>query len=589
MTPEEKIAVSIKNLSYTYPNAKQALANVSLEIRKGEYLAIMGANGAGKTTTCLFLNGVIPQITGGRVRGTIHVMGLDTFEHPVYEIAQLVGMVLQDPEAQIFASNIRSEVAFAAENLGVPHDAMVEQVNWALKTVRLDGMDDRTPAQLSGGQKQRLAIASGLVVQPSLLVLDEPTSQLDPLGTDEVFSVLRDLNRDIGLTIVLATHKAEQVAEYADRVIVLENGRLVAEGHPSEVFSQVDLLEKVDVPVPHVTKICRNLQKKAPSVPNSISLDSGKAILKDLLSTNKLSVSKSTIFRPEGEHTCDKEIEPEPCIDVQNVSYTYPGTDLKALDKVNLSVYPGQFIGVIGQNGAGKSTLMKTLLGLLSPSEGTIFLDGKDIADNTPAKVARRVGLVLQNPDTQLFALSAWEEVAFGPQNCGVEENEVIRRVDQALDAVGLLDKRDEYPFNFSFGDRRKISVAAVAAMQPDVLIFDEPTTGQDHKGRYELANIAKTLNQQGTTVIMITHDMGLIAEYTQRLVVMGNGRILLDCPTRNAFHRTDILTQAFITPPQVTQLAIALSDFGFPPEVLTVEEFCSLLQPTIKMSVTSQ
>jgi energy-coupling factor transport system ATP-binding protein len=222
---------------------------------------------------------------------------------------------------------------------------------------------------------------------------------------------------------------------------------------------------------------------------------------------------------------------------------------------------------------------MKAILGLLKPSAGQILLDGEDVAHSTPAKIARKIGLVLQNPDTQLFALSAWEEVAFGPQNCGMSEDEVERRVEHALKAVGLWEKRDLYPFNFSFGDRRKLSVAAVASMEPDVLIFDEPTTGQDYKGRYELARIAHDLNQTGTTVIMITHDMGLIAEFTERLVVMGQGRVLLDGSTRDVFQETEILSQTFISPPQVTQLAIALKEYGVPPNILTTDEFCRFIK----------
>lgn len=577
MTPgKSNPAVRIEHLTYTYPNDTQALRDISLEINQGEYLAIMGANGAGKTTTCLFLNGVIPHITGGKLKGQVEVMGVDTFEHHVYEIAQNVGMVLQDPEAQLFSSNVRSEVAFAAENLGMPYDQMVEQVDWALQTVRLAGMGDRTPAQLSGGQKQRLSIASGLVVRPELLVLDEPTSQLDPLGTDEVFSVLKDLNQELGLTIVLATHKAEQVAKFADRVVVLDDGRIVAEGTPQEVFSQVELLDRICVPIPQVTQIDSGLDRESRDKLYSVTLDESLAKYTELLSKNKLSKSLTVEF--DVRETTDSQGIAIPSIRIQDVSFAYPDTEVMALDQVNLEVYPGEFVGVIGQNGAGKSTLMKTILGLLTPSQGKIFLEGEDVAQDTPAKIALKIGLVLQNPDTQLFALSAWEEVAFGPRNCGLSEDEVEHRVESSLKAVGLWEKRELYPFNFSFGERRKLSVAAVAAMEPDILIFDEPTTGQDYKGRYELARIADDLNKNGTTVIMITHDMSLIAEFTRRLVVMGHGRILLDGTTRDVFQKTEVLSQTFITPPQVTQLALAMGDYGIPSNVLTADEFCRFL-----------
>lgn len=570
--------IRIEGLTYTYPNDKRALEAIDLHVRHGEFLAVMGANGAGKTTLCLLVNGVIPHITGGRVKGSVHVLGVDTFEHHVYDLARHVGMVLQDPEAQLFASSVRSEVAFAAENLGLPYDQIVDQMDWALRTVRLAGLEDRTPSQLSGGQKQRLAIASSLVVRPEIMVLDEPTSQLDPLGSEEVFSVLRTLNEELGLTIVLATHKSEQVACFADRVIVLEQGRLVAQGAPRQVFAQVDLLDRIHVQVPAVTRVESTIPDCASGDGLSVTLEESRARLAGLVAEGKLRVCADRQAHVAGCEAESSRPDQPACVDVQDVRYTYPGTATPALDGVSFHVCPGEFVGVIGQNGAGKTTLVKVILGLLRPSEGRVLVEAEDVAETSPARLARRIGLVLQNPDTQLFALSAAEEVAFGPRNCGLNEPEIERRVEEALKSVGLWEKREEYPFNFSFGDRRKISVAAVASMHPEVLIFDEPTTGQDFGGRYELADIARRLNEHGTTVVMITHDMDLIAEYTERLVVMGNGRVLLDGPTREVFQQGSVLAETFIAPPQVSQLAQALADYGIPPGVLTPDEFCASL-----------
>jgi len=575
----EDLAVQIHGLTYTYPNGARALHDVDLEVHRGEYVAIMGANGAGKTTLCLLINGVIPHITGGRVKGRVHVLGMDTFEHHVYELARHVGIVLQDPETQLFASSVRAEVAFAAENLGLPRDEILDRVAWALRVVRLEGMEERTPAQLSGGQKQRLAIAAGLVMQPQVMVLDEPTSQLDPLGTEEVFTVLRHLNRDLGITVILATHKSEQVARFADRVVVLNRGHIVAMGTPSRVFSQVELLERVRVQVPAVTRVEHSLSQHLPLGRPSVTLEESRARLASLLEEGRLRVREKPQGRPVGMEL-GRGKGGRPYIEVQDVCYNYPGTASPALEGIDLQVQPGEFIGMIGQNGAGKTTLMKIILGLLRPSSGRVLVEGADIAHMSPARLARSIGLVLQNPDTQLFALSVEEEVAFGPRNCGLSEEEVRARVERALRQVGLWEQRQEYPFNLSFGDRRKISVAAVAAMEPRVLIFDEPTTGQDYRGRYELADFARQLNHNGTTVIMITHDMDLIAEYTERLVVMGNGWILLDGPTREVFREQEILAQTSIAPPQVTQLAQALEPYGVSPRVLTADELSALLVP---------
>ncbi|MHA1839844.1 MAG: energy-coupling factor ABC transporter ATP-binding protein, partial [Candidatus Ranarchaeia archaeon] len=239
--------VEIESLHYTYSKGQEALKNINLTIKEGEFLVIMGANGAGKTTLCLTLNGIIPSTTGGEFRGVIRVKGMDTLERRVYELAEHVGMVQQNPEAQLFMANLEQELAFGPENLCVDPQEIRKRITQALRDVRLEGMEKRSPADLSGGQKQRAAIASALTMQSDILVLDEPTSQLDPVGTDEVFSVVKDLNKKMGKTIIMAEHKSEEIAEFADRIVLLDNGSIVAEGSPSEVFSQVELLHKVNV------------------------------------------------------------------------------------------------------------------------------------------------------------------------------------------------------------------------------------------------------------------------------------------------------------------------------------------------------
>ncbi|HEC35449.1 MAG TPA: ATP-binding cassette domain-containing protein [Anaerolineae bacterium] len=581
--PQEarQVSISVRNVTYMYPGQDMpALRDVSLEIREGEYLVVMGPNGAGKTTFCLLLNGVIPNVLGGKLWGRTEVMGLDTRRHHVYELAQYVGMVLQDPEAQLFTSNVRSEVAFAAENLGVPRDEMIKRIEWALEVVRLQGFVRQPPSQLSGGQKQRLAIAAGLVMRPSVLVLDEPTSQLDPIGAQEVFSVLRDLNQELGVTIVVSTHKSEYAARYADRIIVLDQGHIVAEGTPSEVFSQVNLLDRIYVHVPAVTRVEWNLREVLKKDRFSVLLEDAHANLSGLL--EEQGVARQSIADGTGASKPPAPTAPppdEPYIVLKDVSFQYPGTDQRALDGVSISIEKGEFVGIVGQNGAGKTTLVKHIIGLLKPMSGQVVVGGMDVTKETVEDMARTVGLVLQNPDAQLFAMSVAEEVAFGPTNLGLPEEGVAERVARALAATGLEDLRDVYPFNLSFGDRRKISVAAVVSMEPEVLIFDEPTTGQDFKGRRELADIGRRLNKMGCTVLMVTHDMDLIAEYTQRLIVMGEGRVLLDGPTAEVFQQVETLAETFIAPPQVTQLAQSLTEYGVPGDIIVTDELYQVLK----------
>ena len=573
-----QVPISIRKVTYTYPGQDTpALKDVTLEVQKGEYLVVMGRNGAGKTTLCLFLNGVIPNVLGGKMRGRTEVMGLDTRRHHVYELAQHVGMVLQDPEAQLFTSNVRSEVAFAAENLGVPRDEMIERIEWALDVVRLKDFVERPPTQLSGGQKQRLAIGAALVMRPSVLVLDELTSQLDPIGAQEVFSVLRDLNQDLGMTVVVSTHKSEYAARYADRIVVLDQGQIVAQGTPSEVFSQVDLLDRIYVQVPAVTRVEWGLKEALVRKDRfSVVLEDAQAALSKLFDERGVARQNVANSKPPAPVP---QVPDKPYIVLKDVSFQYPGTDQKALDGVSISVGKGEFVGIVGQNGAGKTTLVKHIVGLLRPTAGQVIVGRKDIANESVEDMARTVGLVLQNPDAQLFAMTVAEEVAFGPTNLGLSEEEVAERVDRALAATGLEEFREVYPFNLSFGDRRKLSVAAVVSMEPEVLIFDEPTTGQDFKGRRDLADIAKRLNEMGRTVLMVTHDMDLIAEYTQRLIVMGDGKVLLDGPTAEVFQQVETLAKTFIAPPQVTQLAQSLAEYGVTGNVLVADELYQVLK----------
>lgn len=566
--------IEVSHLTFTYPGGATALKDVTFKVKQGEYLVIMGPNGAGKTTLCLFLNGVIPNVTGGIVQGSVRVMGKNTFEHHVYELALNVGMVLQDPEAQLFASDVRSEVAFAAENLGMNREEILKRIEWALKTVRLEGMEQRTPRQLSGGQKQRLAIAAALVMRPDILVLDEPTSQLDPVGTNEVFSVLQRLNRELGMTVVLSSHNSEIIAEYADRILLLDKGEIVADGTPAEIFSNIDLLKKTFVKIPDVTLLEYKLLKKPDNHYYSITLHQSIKKMSQLIEGGRLKVN-SKIAQAELQTEQSSET---PHIEIRNLNFVYPGlTPFQALFDINMIVYRGEFVALIGQNGSGKTTLLKNILGILKPTQGEIYIDGVNSQEASVAEWSRKIGLVLQNPDIQLFRMSAAEEVTFGLEKLGLPKEEINQRVEKALKATGLWEHRDVYPFKFSFGDRRKLAVAAVVAMEPQVLIFDEPTTGQDYKGRYELVEIARQLNEQGTTVIMVTHDMDLVAKYAKRVFVMGQGRLLLEGPTAQVFNQSEVLASTFLAPPQISLLAQNLSNYHVPSTVLTVDEMCAV------------
>jgi energy-coupling factor transporter ATP-binding protein EcfA2 len=503
------------------------------------------------------------------MRGKVEVDGKDTVNHAVFELSETVGLVLQDIEAQLLSPTVRKEVAFPAENFAMDPVEIRKRMAWALGVVRLEGIEERPIPELSGGQKQRVAIATALTLQPKIMVLDEPTSQLDPLGTEEIFQVVNELKEKHNMTIVMVEHKTEYVAEYADRVIVLNQGEKISDGTVPEVFSQVEMLKKLKIKVPDVVDLGYTLKKNhlIKSIPTTV--DEASKSLSHLLDDGLLKVHDVEWSRERNLETGE-----DWAVDVKGLTYAYP-SGLIALKDVNLKIQRGEFVAIIGQNGAGKTTLVKTLLGLLrsKTGTGTIRVLGQDVSKMHVAQVATKVGLVFQNPDYQIFRQSVEEEVSFGPINLKLPKEEVEKRVTAALGAVGLEQFRKKYPYSLSLGDRRKITVAAVLAMGPEVLILDEPTTGQDYAGRYEIAELGKQLHEQGKTVIMITHDMELVAKYATRTVVLGKGEILLDDLTHRVFAQPDILASTYLKPTQITSLAQKLKKYGLNPGVLTIED----------------
>ena len=586
---ESGLPIKIRNLTYSYTGADaRALNGIDLEVKKGEYIAILGANGAGKTTLCLHLNGILPVVLGGRMGGEVEILGKAPYDQHVYETALHVGMVLQDPEAQLFSSDVMSEVAFAAENRGVPREEMIPQIDWALGVVRLSEYKLGSPPNLSGGQKQRLVIASNLVIRPDIMVLDEPTSQLDPIGTSEVFRTLRELNKDFGMTIVVATHATDEIVEYAERILVLEKGNLIYYDTPNRVFFHAPRLRDAFVHVPEVALLDNQLRRVAKDRASVYGPDGvanvrvseasqaiARAIDKGVVKPNK--AFKKGLGRSVSDRPADNN-NAQPVVEVDHLTFRYNPRDPLALEDINFSVRKGEVVGIIGQNGAGKTTIMKCLTGLLKGYEGTIKIHGQDSAKMGSFDIAKQVGLILQNPDNQLFQLSSEEEIAFGLKNLGLPEDEIARRIDEVLQLTAMEEYRKIYPFNLSLGDRRKLAVASIYAMHPSILIFDEPTTGQDYRGRYQLCDLAIRLNKRGATIIMISHDMSLIARYTQRTLVMGKAKILLEAPTREVFGKTDILASTFLSPPPVVTLAQSLASKGVPADVLTVEELLQAL-----------
>ncbi len=568
----------LDRVSYLYPHSdRPALSNISLEIRRGEFLGLIGPTGAGKTTLCLALNGVVPQFYGGRFFGRATVAGLDSLDHPISRLARHVAVVFEDPETQITATSVENEIAFALENLCVPRDEILKRIAWALEAVRLEGTEKRPPHTLSGGEKQRLAIASALALCPDLLVLDEPTSQLDPVGTQEVFATVRELNRTLGLTVVMASHAAEEMAEFADRIAVLDRGEIVQVGPPDEVYADGVRLAQLHLRAPQVAETFALARGKGLSVPRiPVRLEEGIALVRDLSRqpTGQQGACPEGIPGPASPGTGGA-----PLLSVRDLHYTYRDGP-EALKGITLDLHAGEYVLLVGQNGAGKSTLVKHFLGLLRPAQGQVLLAGTDTRTLKVSDLARRIGYVAQNPDHQIFTATVEEEVGFALRHLGLSERQVRAAVDESLAAMGLSDVRDRHPLALPRGDRARVVVAAILAMAPEVIVFDEPTTGQDYRGAQAILDVSRRLHEQGKTMIVVTHHLYLMADVAQRVIVMGEGTVLLDAPTREAYHAADLLALTHLVPPQAVLLARALAGPA------GVERPCPLLTPSEVASV---
>ena len=538
---------------------------MSLTVRRGEMVVVMGATGAGKSTLAKCLNRAIPAFQTGTLSGTIAIMGRQLRHEGVADLAGLVGLVSQDFEAQLFATNVLQEIAFGMEQLGVPADEMHRRVPRALQTVGLAGFGNRDPSTLSGGEKQRLAIAATLALQPSILVFDEPTTDLDPLGKLEIFAVLGTMRRQ-GYTLVVMEHESA-AAEHADRLIIISDGHIVADDAPDRIFAQVDFLGAHGVRPPDLNRIANRLRLEPP--PRTIEQAEGELRAKGLGAPGN-APPPATPLAPE----TTPRPSPAPLVRAETVEFAYDA-GAAALHGVSLQVNAGEFVALIGQNGSGKTTLAKHLNGLLRPRGGRVLLHGTDVSTLPLNRVAGDVGYVFQNPDHQIFAPTVADEVAFGPRNFGLAAGEIAERVGAALDAVGLAGLEDTDPFLLGKGHRQRLAVAALLALRPRLLILDEPTTGLDYREQRRMMDLLARLHSQGMAILMITHSPWVVAEYAERGVLMRDGRVLFDGALRALFAEEELLASAHFCSPDVTRLGRRL---GFTP--LSVEEFVGALQP---------
>lgn len=588
--------IECRGVSFSYDGAVSALDGVDLNIEDGEFFCILGGNGSGKSTFAKHLNALLQPDAG-----TVRINGMDASDPElVYDIRSTAGMVFQNPDDQLVATLVEDDVAFGPENLGVPSAQIAQRVREALKGVGLVGFERHETHALSGGQKQRVALAGVLAMEPRVLILDEASSMLDPRGRKGLMKACRALH-DRGMTIVMITHFMEEAAE-ADRVAVFRAGRVAMLGTPEEILTRADGLVELNLDMP--ASCCLGMALRAKGVPVHAQVREADMVAEIAQAyadwsgedaAERPSAPDSRVLDNASSAT-DGTAASEPVIEISHLSHSYSlsarerrrwhkrsaaeGTSNKqalwgndpsspwALRDVSLTVRRGEFLGLAGHTGSGKSTLVQHLNGLIRPQEGSVYALGLDLANKKDAAAVKaKVGVVFQYPERQLFAETVTQDVAFGPHNLGLSQAEVARRVESSLARVGLdlATVGDKSPFELSGGQQRRVAFAGVLAMEPEVLVLDEPMAGLDPAARSDFLELIDRLHHGGLTVVMVSHSMDDLANCCDRIVVMNEGAVFAEGTPAQVFAHADELKSIGLGVPAAQRMALALAEAGVP------------------------
>lgn len=588
--------IECRGVSFSYDGAVSALDGVDLNIEDGEFFCILGGNGSGKSTFAKHLNALLQPDAG-----TVRINGMDASDPElVYDIRSTAGMVFQNPDDQLVATLVEDDVAFGPENLGVPSAQIAQRVREALKGVGLVGFERHETHALSGGQKQRVALAGVLAMEPRVLILDEASSMLDPRGRKGLMKACHALH-DCGMTIVMITHFMEEAAE-ADRVAVFRAGRVALLGTPEEILTRADELAQLNLDMP--ASCCLGTALRAKGVPVHAQVREVDMVAEIAQAyadrsgedtAGRSSASDSRVLDNASSAT-DGAAASEPVIEISHLSHSYSlsarerrrwhkrsavagksskqalwGNDPSspwALRDVSLTVRRGEFLGLAGHTGSGKSTLVQHLNGLIRPQEGSVYALGLDLANKKDAAAVKaKVGVVFQYPERQLFAETVTQDVAFGPHNLGLPQDEVDRRVESSLSRVGLdlSTVGDKSPFELSGGQQRRVAFAGVLAMEPEVLVLDEPMAGLDPAARSDFLELIDRLHHGGLTVVMVSHSMDDLANCCDRIVVMNEGTVFAEGTPAQVFAHADELKSIGLGVPAAQRMALALAEAGVP------------------------
>ena len=578
--------IEVKDLKYRYPGTTQlALDGVSFTVEKGEFIGIAGENGAGKSSLSQALLGLIPQFYKGAYGGSVTVCGMDARSTPVSELCRHVGLVFQNPFNQLSGAKdtVYDEVGYGLQNLGFPPAEIRARVESVLRCFGIWEYRDRNPFDLSGGQLQRVAICSVLAMKPDVLILDEPTSQLDPEGSEEVFHTVDELTK-MGITIIMIEQKIEKLAGYCDRVLLMHQGRVVDYDTPRRIFSREDLydlgvnppaytcfaranalvFEDGTLPVTHAETLER---VKASGVDRATLIASLRTMTAGVQMESATpqpvaaqparagvdAAAAAASASTSSDHASEAAGAADATFQVKDLRFSY-GKGREVLHGLNLAL-DHRPTAIIGQNGAGKTTLVRVLKGLLKPDSGEIRYQGENLETKTVAELASRVGYVFQNPDDQIFKYKVLEEVMFGPLNIGMSPQEAEASAHEALRMVGLDEKAGENPYDLELSERKMVAIASVLAMNTDVIILDEPTIAQSWNGREKIREIIQAKAAEGKLVIAILHDMDFVANSFARVIAMAHGEILADDTPAEVFRNHPVLEKAALAAPPLYEL----------------------------------
>ncbi|MDL5362889.1 ABC transporter ATP-binding protein [Halalkalicoccus sp. NIPERK01] len=554
--------ITFDDVSWEYRTGEgRAVSGLDLEIESGSFIGITGPSDAGKSTFCRLIPGYVPHYFDGELEGSVRVGDREVREASIGELAERVGMLFENPFDQLTGASttVLEEVAFGLENLGYPREEIIERAVESLRRVGIEELIDRNPQRLSGGQSQRVALASVLAMRPDVLVLDEPTSQLDPHGAEAVFEIVAGM-KEQGYTVIVVSQRLDRLAPHLDRLLVIEDGEIAHDAGPEEVFTTSGIDDLVDVP--QSVRVGRRLREAGHDV-DGVPLTVEAAI--EELRPHVTGATDGGVTVPSAEE--GREAAGDARVTFEDVRHVYEG-GVEALSGVSIDMASG-CVCLVGQNGAGKTTFVKHMNGLLEPTEGVVLVEETDTREARVAQLARHVGLSFQNPDDQLFHDSVEAEVRYGPKNLAFDEERADETTERAISRLDLEDARDRNPYDLGMPRRKRVAVASVLAMDTDTVVLDEPTGGQDAPGTALLSNAVEELVADGRLVVVITHDVGFARRYADRVIALGRGEVLLDGSPREVFGNPEILAETDVDPPVVTRIG---HELGLP-TLLSIDE----------------